>query len=218
MKRVDAKLLKNPLIWFLVLPFLVVGVCNFFISLKPAAYAQVRLAQEAVELRIEFLKKEINILLNQPQILSNKKQINNLCEQLKNARQDLLYFKNDWGSSISEGLATYFKNGTVAVGDAYFPFLVLMWISILFLAIAVSCHRNIPFYLRAGSLSTGSLITLILIAQWIVIIISVPIWYSRVVGLFMFFGFTIALIICWFLFIKKFYIPWSRGCRRKVKK
>jgi hypothetical protein len=201
----DFKITKNPILWFLCLPFLVIGLISFFITLSPRALYQISVDQHALEKKIESLSQEIDDLVKQPRTQAIQYQLNNLVDQLAWEKRILLHYKIDWAQP---GAYKYYLFKTA--GHAYFPFLYLMIFGVLFLAIAITWYRNVPFYLRAGSLSTGSLIVLISTAQWAFATMHAPMWYSKLTGMIVTPLLIIGFLWCWFVFVTYFYLPWSK--------
>lgn len=199
-------ILKKSILWFLFLPVFVIGTCSFFLPLRYDSLYKTLAVQHEIENKIKLLSSEIRFVLDQPQTKEVQTKLEDLCAQLENTKKDLLEYKNDWGYSAKDALKIYFKKGMSTAADAYQPFIALMVIGIFFLAVAITRYRDVPFYMRAGSISTGSIINLIVISQWAFAALYAAMWYSKMTGVLVVLVLTIGTIGSCIMFIKNIYI------------
>ena len=203
--------MKISLTWLLIIPSCIIILCSLFIPLKPTALAKTLLTQYEIELQREALEKEIDVLLKQSETLQRKEQLKELNNQMEVLKHKLFLYKNDWGNSILEAFRNYYRNGMIACGNAYIPFVILMWLTLFFFALALTPHATfLPFLVRASSLLTASFLGINVIIQWLVAWIIVPSWYTKITGLVLIPIFIISFFMCWVFFIRRFFMPWAR--------
>lgn len=203
------KFYKQPLVWFSLLPFLVVSWCGYFVDISPRGFHKILIQQDRIEAQISEilvdLKKYSQSELADP---TKDREVSGRLVILKELRLELAQFKTDWGSSLDQILRTHIKKHGQAAGEKYQPFLFIMMLAIIFNLYAIApFYRKIqiPFYMQAGFFSTGCVLGLITILQWTCVVVYASAWYSKLVGTMVSIVLLIGMIFCIKKFIKNSY-------------
>jgi hypothetical protein len=201
------KLAQNPLIWFFLLPLIVVGLCSLLLPLRYDSFYKILVAQYKLEQAIPLLESEIHALWKQPKTDEVQKKLEALYVRLENTRKELSKYKYkiEWGSSAADAVTVYFQNGMSSASQMSQPFVVL-WVLGIFFQLFALARRNItpPFYMRLGFLSTGTLLGAFTLAQWVFATLYAPAWHSTLTGFVFIPLFTAWMVGCCVVFVKNF--------------
>lgn len=148
----------NPILWFFLMPAIVVPIVNTFVSFEPNAFANTVISQRILESQIKDVQQQINQLQEYSLSVEQQTQLSDLQFKLQKYKNELQYYKS---------------SRKVYLNNAYFPFYVLLIVAVIFLVLAVTWKLKVPLFLRYGSIATGIILMCIFIAQYITVVMNI---------------------------------------------
>jgi hypothetical protein len=107
------KLYKNPLLWFLFLPVLVIGSISFLIPLHHSALLNILLKKEAQQERVNAVRSHVRLLEGAVLISPEEQaQLQTLKGELKQEVERLAYYTNEVGEGIWDTIKRQRRQGT----------------------------------------------------------------------------------------------------------
>lgn len=178
-------ILYNPVLWFFLMPAIVVPLVNVFVPFESTAFANALIAQRTLENEVKSIQQEIDQLQGSSVSDERQKRLNDLQFKLQGLKNKL---KNYNGSRRAH------------LNNVYFPFYILLVLAVLFLGTAITWRLTVPLFLRCGGIATGTIFLSIFLAQYITAIKMVPAYGYVFVS-----GAVVCIIICWIYFLRGIY-------------
>lgn len=198
---------KNPVVQFILMPTIVVYLTSFFLDFSPDGLCQQLVDLQAIEKSIEGLEKTISEFENQPLTNEIRSELAKANDQLHIERVRLSRYKNTWDHHVFAAARQLSGRPGRTAGIVFQPYLLLINLAILFLAMAFTRYVNIPFFIRAGAISTGSVFAIIALIQFFCVTHCASLWYSKVAGVIFAVGLLLFLIYSWVNFIIYHLLP-----------
>lgn len=186
----------------IAIPTLIILASSFLLPLQPDALADVLMEQYMLEQKLCELQNQIHVLWAKDKSPEGLQKLEVFYEEIKKTQKSLNHYKTDWGYTKTEALKRYLERGGDTVADAYQPFVMIMVLGILFIAIAITQYRKVPFYLRLIGLSTGTVFIVITFLQFLIATITVPTLAARITGCIATPILLCALVISWIYFYR----------------
>jgi hypothetical protein len=199
---------KTLSFWLVAIPCIIFGTASFFLPMSPFAFAKVLNKQYEIEQHKKALEKGLKELSHSPDSIDHNERMRIVTEKIEEANHALLLYKRDWKDSFLSIIANSSYN-TFKCGNALIPFCFIMYFVVFFLAIALTAHHTIPFFIRMISFITGNMFAVITCMQWIVAGFTVPSWYTRITALILIPLALGALFFCWQRFLQQH--MWKRN-------
>lgn len=197
--------MNKHLLLFLAFTGLIVGCAALFLPLTPYAFATALNKQYELDLERQALEKELKAAVQLPDSQERDERTRTLSLTLEQVKHELLLYKHDWGNSLFSAIRTYYKNGTIACGNALIPFCMILYCALFFLMVALTPGISFPLSVRVISFITGNIFAVIALTQWIIAALVVPAWYTKITSIiFSIIGIS-ALLFCWKYLLQKFF-------------